>query len=195
MCLLSVASKHCSLEAPSLCSSVALKHFFVAYSAEDSKNAPARGARGGTTQPGGLSDTAQFTCAGCPARERTPGRSLRPAREHDGIQRSSVATGYGPGAVGPNRLRPGEADRPPSFFWRRYLCPMMHERAVVLHIGEDLGFGEFFVHDSAPKSPLRSNHPWEKPVARTYERFGADEVGGTRGFARAAPNRACTIRM
>jgi hypothetical protein len=36
-----------------------------------------------------------------------PGRSLRPARERDGIQRSSVATDYDPGAQGPNRQAPG----------------------------------------------------------------------------------------
>src|SRR6266699_1918555 len=66
----------------------------------------------------GLDGTAQFTCAGCPPGILRPGRSLRPPRKRDSIQRSSALSVYGPpcpkswaGHVGRQRKRPVPGER------------------------------------------------------------------------------------
>src|SRR6266699_991661 len=51
----------------------------------------------------GLDGTAQFACAGCPPGILRPGRSLRPPRKRDSIQRSSALSVYGPPCPPPNR--------------------------------------------------------------------------------------------
>src|SRR6202012_654447 len=66
--------------------------------AEDSKNAPARGARGGTASLLRASDIAQFTCAGCPVRGRVTLAGAFGRRDCDGIQRSSAYASVRPGA-------------------------------------------------------------------------------------------------
>jgi len=91
MCLLSVVVE----------ALLSIKHFLRLLAAEDSKNAPARGARGGMT----WALKARMIRLSSPARDvrtglASPGRSLRPPRKRDSIQRSSVPTAYtnhGPG--------------------------------------------------------------------------------------------------
>jgi hypothetical protein len=48
---------------------------------------------------------------------------------------------------------------PRSFSSRVPAVAMMHERAVVRNIGEDLGSGEFFVHPGAQNPPASPNTP------------------------------------
>src|SRR5262249_11949573 len=63
--------------------SITYKHVLRCVIARLHESAPARGARGGTASLAwsAAGDTAQFTCAGCPAPgPRDPGRSLRPSR-------------------------------------------------------------------------------------------------------------------
>ena len=66
--------------------------------AGDSKNAPARGARGGNASPGrGRAVQLSITCAGCPIGISRPRRSLRPSRvtASSGLRQCQV---YGPRA-------------------------------------------------------------------------------------------------
>jgi len=72
---------------------------------------------------------------------------------------------------------------------------VMHERAVVRHAGENLGSGEFFVHDRPQNTPISPNTPRENQSSGIYELAGAGQVGGCRQPVRAVSDRAGTMRM
>jgi hypothetical protein len=69
---------------------------------------------------------------------------------------------------------------------------VMHERAVVRYTGEELGSGEFFVHDRPPNTPVSPNTPQKDQSSGIHELAGAVEDAASLHARRAT---AGTMRM